>query len=131
SDVTPTCHSHYQTSAVTHGVVIVAMGATQYRPKENLYGKDDRVITQRELEARLASGNGFMSQEGNRPAKTVVMIQCVGSRDADHPYCSRVCCADAIKNALKIKASSPKTHVHILYRHIRPHGFQESYYSQT
>ena len=130
-DFRTTLTAHDQTAEVTHGVVIVAMGATQYRPKENFYGKDDRVITQRELEARLASGNGFMSQEGNRPAKTVVMIQCVGSRDADHPYCSRVCCADAIKNALKIKASSPKTHVYILYRDIRTYGFKESYYSKA
>ena len=130
-DFRTTLTAHDQTAEVTHGVVIVAMGATQYRPKENFYGKDDRVITQRELEARLASGNGFMSQEGNRPAKTFVMIQCVGSRDADHPYCSRVCCADAIKNALKIKASSPKTHVYILYRDIRTYGFKESYYSKA
>ena len=120
-----------KTTEVTHGVVIVATGAKQYQPKEYLYGQDDSVITQRDLEARLASGEGFLAQDGNRPAKTVVMIQCVGSRDADHPYCSRVCCAGAIKNALKIKALSPETHVYVLYRDIRTYGFKESYYTKA
>ena len=120
-----------KTTEVTHGVVIVATGAKQYQPQEYLYGQDDRVLTQRDLEARLASGEGFLAHDGNRPAKTVVMIQCVGSRDADHPYCSRVCCAGAIKNALKIKALSPETHVYVLYRDIRTYGFKESYYTKA
>ena len=119
------------TTEIEHGVVIVATGAKQYQPKEYLYGEDDRVITQRDLEARLASGNGFQGGESNRPAKTVVMIQCVGSRDADHPYCSRVCCADAIKNALRIKTLSPETNVYVLYRDIRTYGFKESYYTKA
>ena len=118
------------TTEVSHGVVIVATGAKQYEPKEYLYGKDDGVITQRELEARLAGDNLFLRKE-NQPAKTVVMIQCVGSRDADHPYCSRVCCADAMKNALRIKALSPETNVYVLYRDIRTYGFKESYYTKA
>ena len=59
------------------------------------------------------------------------MIQCVGSRDAEHPYCSRVCCADAIKNALRIKALAPETNVYVLYRDIRTYGFKESYYTKA
>ncbi len=120
-----------QTTEIRHGVVIVATGAKQYQPKEYMYGEDDGVITQRELEASLASGDAFLTREGNRPAKTVVMIQCVGSRDTDHPYCSRVCCADAVKNALKIKALSPQTHVYVLYRDIRTYGFKESFYTKA
>ena len=112
------------TSEITHGVVIVATGAKYYQPKDYLHGQDDRVITQRDLEVALASGNGFLIRESNQPAKTIVMIQCVGSRDADHPYCSRVCCADAIKNALKIKTLYPETNVYILYRDIRTYGLQ-------
>ncbi len=119
------------TTEVTHGVVIVATGAKQYQPKEYLFGQDDGVLTQRDLEARLAAGDRFLALEAYRPAKTVVMIQCVGSRDADHPYCSRVCCAEAIKNALKIKALSPQTHVYVLYRDIRTYGFKESYYTKA
>ncbi len=59
------------------------------------------------------------------------MIQCVGSRDSEQPYCSRVCCAEAIKNALTIKELSPETHVYILYRDIRTYGFKESYYTKA
>ncbi|MFZ0732697.1 MAG: FAD-dependent oxidoreductase [Candidatus Sulfotelmatobacter sp.] len=118
------------TTEITHGVVIVATGAKHYQPKEYLYGKDERVITQREFEEHLASGDGFL-KDGKQAAKTVVMIQCVGSRDVDHPYCSRVCCADAIKNALKIKTLSPETHVYVLYRDIRTYGFKESYYTKA
>ena len=120
-----------KTSEITHGVVIVATGAKQYQPKEYLHGQDDRVITQRELETRFATGDRFLTPEGRQSAKTVVMIQCVGSRDADHPYCSRVCCADAIKNALKIKTLSPETNVYVLYRDIRTYGFKESYYTRA
>jgi heterodisulfide reductase subunit A len=120
-----------KTTEVPHGVVIVATGAKQYEPEEYLYKQDDRVVTQRELEARLASADGFLAPESDRPEKTVVMIQCVGSRDAGHPWCSRVCCADAIKNALRIKALSPGTHVYVLYRDIRTYGFKESYYTRA
>jgi heterodisulfide reductase subunit A len=119
------------TGEVTHGVVIVATGAREYRPKEYLYGHDRRVITQRELEERLAAGAGFLAAEDKRLPKSVVMIQCVGSRDSERPYCSRVCCAEAIKNALKIKALSPQTHVYVLYRDIRTYGFRESYYTRA
>jgi heterodisulfide reductase subunit A len=120
-----------ESTEVTHGVIIVATGGTQYTPKEYLYGQDDRVLTQRQLEERLVSGNGFLSPNGNGSAKTVVMIQCVGSRDTDRPYCSRVCCAEAIKNALRIKAISPQTHVYVLYRDIRTYGLKETYYTQA
>jgi heterodisulfide reductase subunit A2 len=115
---------------VNHGVVIVATGATQYEPKEYFYGQNDRVITQRQLEERLASTH-FLRANGNAGGKTVVMIQCVGSREETHPYCSRVCCSDAIKNALKIKSLSPGTHVYVLYRDIRTYGFKESYYTEA
>jgi heterodisulfide reductase subunit A len=120
-----------ETREIAHGVVIVATGAKNYQPQEYLYGQDDKVITQRELEARLAAGNGFLERKRKGRAKTVVMVQCVGSRNADHPYCSRVCCADAIKNALRIKTLSPETHVYVLYRDIRTYGFKESYYTKA
>lgn len=107
-----------------HGVIIVATGAKESTPKEYLYGEDDRVITQLELEEKIARG------ELGKPA-TVAMIQCVGSRDDERPYCSRVCCADAIKNALKIKEQSPDTDIYILYRDIRTYGFKELYYEEA
>jgi heterodisulfide reductase subunit A-like polyferredoxin len=116
-----------KTTTVTHGTVIVATGAREHVPTEYLYGQDDRVITQRELEERLVNGDGFLAPNGK--PKTVVMIQCVGSRDKERPYCSRICCAEAVKNALKIKELSPQTHVYVLYRDIRTYGFKEEYYT--
>ena len=118
-----------QTAVVTHGTIIVATGAREHQPTEYLYGQDKRVITQRELEERLVAGDGFLAANGKQP--TVVMIQCVGSRDSERPYCSRVCCAEAIKNALRIKALSPQTHVYVLYRDIRTYGFKEEYYTRA
>lgn len=106
---------------VETGVIIVAVGAEEHKPDEYLYGKDKRVITQLELEERISN-----SQLLN--PKSIVMIQCVGSRNSEHPYCSRFCCSQAIKNALKIKEISPDTEVYILYRDIRTYGLSEDYY---
>jgi heterodisulfide reductase subunit A len=114
-----------------HGVVIVATGAQQYKPKEYLYGQNDGVITQLELERRLAPEGEWSEGWENGPPKNIVMIQCVGSRDEERPYCSRVCCTEAVKNALKIKEISPETNVYILFRDIRTYGFREAYYSKA
>jgi len=122
---------------VQHGVIVVATGARQIEPTEYLYGQDERVITQRELEERLAEeeeAGGRKQEAGGRRQegiRSVVMIQCVGSRDDAHPYCSRVCCTEAIKNALALKARDPGTDVYILYRDIRTFGFKERYYREA
>ncbi|MDD2665975.1 MAG: CoB--CoM heterodisulfide reductase iron-sulfur subunit A family protein [Methanocellales archaeon] len=105
------------------GVIIIATGGVEYKPEEYLYGEDDRVLTQLELEEKLANNE--------LKAKTIVMIQCVGSRNEERPYCSRVCCYDAIKNALKIKEKSPDANVYVLYRDIRTPGFTEDYYRKA
>ncbi|HED00376.1 MAG TPA: CoB--CoM heterodisulfide reductase iron-sulfur subunit A family protein [Proteobacteria bacterium] len=109
-----------------HGIIILATGATAYRPDEYLYGRSERVVLQHELEESLASGQFIPAKED-----TVVMIQCVGSRDEKHPYCSSICCSMAIKNAIKIKEISPETNVYILYRDMRTYGFHEDYYKQA
>jgi heterodisulfide reductase subunit A-like polyferredoxin len=109
-----------------HGVVILATGATEYVPTEYGYGNGggDRVVTQLELAERLASWEG--------PAlENVVMIQCVGSRNADHVNCSRVCCQTAVKNAIHIKEDHPEARVVVLYRDIRTYGRLETYYRRA
>jgi heterodisulfide reductase subunit A len=110
---------------IQHGVAIVATGAIEYEPAEYLYGKDSQVMTQRKLEEMLHNGNAA----GLSHLKTIVMIQCVGSRDEDRPYCSRVCCSNAIKNAIALKDRNPRANVYILYRDIRTYGLRERYYS--
>ncbi|MDI6781097.1 MAG: FAD-dependent oxidoreductase [bacterium] len=108
---------------IEHGVVIVATGGVESKPVEYLYGQDERVVTQRELEEKLANPHSAF-----RIPHSVVMIQCVGSRDEQRPYCSRICCSQAIKNALKLKEINPETEVYILYRDMRTYGFREEYY---
>jgi heterodisulfide reductase subunit A len=110
-------------SRVESGVIVVATGAEEYRPGEFLYGKSEMVITQTELEGRL--------QKGELSAQNVVMIQCVGSRNDQHPYCSRDCCRRAIENSLKIKNLKPKTEIYILHRDIRVYDFSEDVYSEA
>ena len=114
---------------IQHGVTVVATGARQIEPQEYLYGQDERVITQRELEAQIA--NLQIANLQIADLQSIVMIQCVGSRDEEHPYCSRICCTEAIKNALAIKERSPDTQVYILYRDIRTFGFKERYYREA
>jgi heterodisulfide reductase subunit A len=108
---------------IAHGVVIVATGAQEYQPSEYLYDRHPKVITQLDLEEKLATGS-FNAQ-------SVTMIQCVGSCDEPNGYCSRLCCSQAVKTSLRIKEKSPDTDVFILHRDMRTYGFYENYYSQA
>jgi len=109
---------------IEHGVVILATGAHEHKPKEYLYGEDHRVMTQIDLGKRL-------EVRGASDLKQVVMIQCVGSRNEENPNCSRVCCQSAIKNALHVKELNPDATVWILYRDIRTYGLLEDYYTEA
>jgi heterodisulfide reductase subunit A len=106
---------------IDHGVLVVATGGKPAATNEYLYGQDPRVLTQRELEEQIMNGTLAAAQ-------TVVMIQCVGSREPERPYCSRVCCTQAVKNALKLKEIRPDLAVYVLYREVRTYGFREAYY---
>ena len=108
---------------ISHGVIVVATGAAQWQPTLYGYGARPNVVTQRDLEAHIG-------EPGFAP-RSVVMIQCVGSRDKERPYCSRVCCAAAVKNALVLKAADPAAQVTVLYRDIRTYQFKEEYYRQA
>jgi len=108
---------------IDHGIIIVATGAVEYKPTEYLYGSDPRVVTQHELEEKIA--------KGEFEAKKAVMIQCVGARTKERPNCSRICCGQAIKNALKINEISPETDVYVLYKDVRSYGFKEDYYRKA
>ena len=112
-------------TTIKHGVVVVATGGNESKPREYLYRKDNSAITQSQMEDLLAKPGALGG------VNSVVMIQCVGSREQDHMYCSRICCNMAIKNALKIKQLAPQTNVYILYRDIRTYGFSERYYQQA
>ncbi|MGA3143784.1 MAG: FAD-dependent oxidoreductase [Verrucomicrobiota bacterium] len=110
---------------VSGDAIIVATGAQAAKTTDFLYGKSDRVLTQVELEQRL--------HDKTWPAngQNIIMIQCVGSRNEKHPYCSRICCSMAVKNALAIKKLDRDANVYVLYRDVRTYGFREIYYQQA
>ncbi len=121
-------NSQSEEKVIEHGAVIIATGAVERQTNEYMYGKSNRVITQKEFEAKLPDQAESAKVAS---AQTIAMIQCVGSREQDMMYCSRVCCAQAIKNALKIKQLNSKTNVIIFYRDIRTYGFREEYYQKA
>ena len=114
----------FQERELAHGVIVAATGGREFRPQGlYLYGEDPRVLTQRELEGKINFGDLDLAK-----VRQVVMIQCVGSRSPDHPYCSRLCCSQALKNALLLKERYPLMEITVLYRDLRAYGFREAYY---
>jgi heterodisulfide reductase subunit A len=111
---------------IKHGATVIAVGADVYEPTEYLYGEDDRVMTHLELEEQINKGNEKVVN-----AKSLVMIQCVGCRNEDRNYCSRVCCNESIKNALTLKEINPEMDIYILFRDMRTYGFSEDYYREA
>jgi heterodisulfide reductase subunit A len=108
---------------IKHGAAVIAIGADIYKPVEYLYGEDDRVMTNLELEEQIAKG-----AERVMNARSLVMIQCVGCRNEDRNYCSRICCSESVKNALRLKEINPRMEIVILFRDMRTYGFKEDYY---
>jgi len=108
---------------INHGVAVIAIGGREYKPVEYLYGQDPRVMTCLELEEAIASDHAPVKE-----ARNVVMIQCVGSREPERPYCSRVCCSESVKNAIKLKEMNPALNVFVIYRDMRTFGFFEGLY---
>ncbi len=111
---------------IQHGAAVIAIGADIYRPTEYLYGEDDRVLTHLELEEQIAQGKDRVKN-----ARSLVMIQCVGCRNEDRNYCSRICCSQSVKNALKLRAINPGMELTILFRDMRTYGFKEDYYREA
>jgi heterodisulfide reductase subunit A len=111
---------------IKHGAAVIATGADEYKPTEYLYGEDDRVMTNLELEERIAEG-----EERVMNARSLVMIQCVGCRNEDRNYCARICCSNSVKNALKMKEINPRMDITILFRDMMTYGFKEDYYREA
>jgi heterodisulfide reductase subunit A len=109
-----------------HGVVLVAAGAYELETKEYGYGTSEAIVAQRDLEKMIHDKDYKVGA-----ARSVVMIQCVGSRCFERPYCSRYCCSEAIKNALKLKELDPEKDITILYRDIRTYGLKEDFYKKA
>jgi heterodisulfide reductase subunit A len=115
---------------VTHGVTILATGANEFHGPVYFLGEDDRVVTQLELEHTIAE----RAEEINR-LKSVTMIQCVGPWNLEGSdqefYCSRTCCTNTLKNAIRIKIINPACQVVVLYKELMTYGFREVYYTEA
>jgi len=108
---------------IAHGVAVIATGGLSYIPDEYGYGKSDRILLSLDLDRAI-------DEEDDRvvKAQSAVFIQCVGSREPERPYCSRVCCSHSVESALRLKELNPKMDVAILYRDIRTYGMREHLY---
>jgi heterodisulfide reductase subunit A len=109
-----------------HGAVILATGGMEAPTQLYGHGTHPAVMTQKELEQSLQSGAVVPEK-----LESVVMIQCVGSREYPRNYCSRVCCPTAIKQALYLKSQNPGIQIYVLYRDMMMTGFSESYYTKA
>jgi len=123
---TTTVQTEGRTKIIKHGASVLAIGADVYKPTEYLYGQNDNVFTHIDLGGEIARGNETVTN-----AESLVMIQCVGCRNEDRNYCSRVCCGDAVKNSLKLKEQNPDMRIYILFRDMRTYGFREDAYRQA
>ncbi|MFA5906763.1 MAG: FAD-dependent oxidoreductase [Desulfobacula sp.] len=112
--------------SIDHGAVIITTGAKERKPDEYLYGEDERVLTHLELDQKMAKDASF-----TKSMNAAVFIQCVGSRDKERPYCSKVCCTHSVKSALKFKELNPDMDVYVLYRDIRTYGQREERYKEA
>ena len=121
-----TLETNGQTEDIEHGVVVLATGGAQLDPTEYMYGQDERVVTSLRMDRMFKENDPALEE-----AQTVAFIQCVGSREPDRPYCSKVCCTHSVENALLIKERNPEAQVFILYRDIRTYAQRELLYHEA
>ncbi len=114
------------TQTISHGVLIVATGAKEYRGQQYLFGQDPRVITQLDLEKQIAT-----SPDVAHALKTIVMIQCVRGPEPEADYCSRTCCTNTLKNAIRIKQINPDCQIYVLYKDLITYGHREEFYTEA
>ncbi len=111
---------------VEHGVGIIAIGGRAYKPNEYGYGQSRRIFTALEFDKLHEGGETRI-----RRSKNFVFIQCVGSRETERPYCSRVCCTHAVMAAIQLKQEDPSRNVMVLYRDIRTYAQREELFTRA
>jgi heterodisulfide reductase subunit A-like polyferredoxin len=114
------------TQTLDHGVAVLATGANPLIPEEYEYGKDPHILTSLELDRKFIENDPALEK-----LKTAVFIQCVGSREPQRPYCSRVCCTHSVETALELKKRNPDMQIFILYRDMRTYGEREYLYKKA
>ena len=115
-----------QTEEILHGAVILATGGQEWKPDVYAYGQDPRIMTALELDLAVAAQDAKVSK-----VQSAVFIQCVGSREPDRPYCSKLCCTHSVEMALALKKINPDMDIYILYRDMRTFGLREDLYREA
>lgn len=123
---TTTVRSGEAVRELEHGAVILATGAEALAPQEYLFGESDRVLRWHELETLLRGDPKLFDQ-----SRAVAFIQCVGSREPQRPYCSKICCTASVQQAIELKERRPDMNVTILYRDLRTYGLREDLYTRA
>ena len=111
---------------IKYGIAVLATGGREHKPQEYLYGRDPRVMTHLEFDGELRDKAATVQKAGS-----AVFIQCVGSREPERPYCSRVCCTHTVHSAIKLKELNPGMRVFVLYRDMRTYGLREELYTKA
>jgi len=113
-------------TAVDHGVVIVATGGKEDRPDLYGLGSSQKVVTGMDLERMLKEEDPAL-----KDVKSAGFILCAGSLDESHPYCSRTCCQQSVRNAIALKQQDPSRQVYVWFKEMRTYGLLEEYYTQA
>jgi heterodisulfide reductase subunit A len=111
---------------VDHGVVVVATGGVEERPELYGLGSGQKVVTGMDLERMLKEDDPALAD-----VKSVGFILCAGSLDENKPYCSRTCCSQSIKNAIRLKEQDPDRQVYVWFKEVRTFGLLEEYYTRA
>ncbi|MCK5239005.1 MAG: CoB--CoM heterodisulfide reductase iron-sulfur subunit A family protein [Candidatus Thorarchaeota archaeon] len=119
--------------------VVIATGYHEMKPvnvDEYSYGKHPNIVTQLELAQILdpigATDGKLLRPSDGKPAKRVMMVQCVGSRDENYyPYCSKICCVYALKHANILTEERDASQVSVVYMDIRTYDSHERYYREA
>ncbi len=112
--------------SLEHGVVVMATGGSAFEPDEYEYGNDPRIVTSLQLDKMMMAKDPSLVS-----LQSAVFIQCVGSREPQRPYCSRVCCTHSVHNALELKKLNPDMPIYILHRDVRTYGERELLYKEA
>ncbi len=111
---------------IDHGVAVIAVGASEWKPDVYGYGTDPRIRTHLEMSEAMRAKEPAVMRAG-----TTVFIQCVGSRCEERPWCSKVCCNHTVMDAITLKQANPSANIFVLYRDVRTFGLNEPYYEQA
>jgi heterodisulfide reductase subunit A len=115
-----------KTESIGAGAIIVAVGAEEHTTGDFGYGSSERIISLADFERKLDEPDSPVGK-----AESFAFVQCVGSRNDERPFCSRVCCSAAIFAALRLKEANPDAQVFVLYRDIMTYGFNEELYRRA